>query len=421
MIPNPAWRTFSGRRRRGGVAALLASVLAVAVAADAAAAGLICTSRDSLIFGDRALGTSTTATSMVTNCGDAPWSFRDVGVHPATGAAFHVTSTCATGATLAPGASCLVSVTFAPTMVGQTSGAFWLHNTTVNPDQLVTFYGRGVDGTSGSATLTFAPSVAAFAPQTVGVQSAPLTVVLQNGGPAALTPSAIVLNGSAGYDFVGMSDACEVGMPIPAGGSCSLALYFQPGATGDRRANLVIDAPELSTLAILQLSGTGIAVAAPTIDVIEFHHAELDHYFMSASAADIDALDSGRFPGWTRTGLTFKARPVAAQGTSPVCRFYLPPPLDSHFYSASASECAAVAAKWPQFVLEASDVFDIALPDAASGACPALTIPVYRLFNGRVDANHRYTTDAAVKAQMIARGYVAEGYGPDATIMCAPR
>jgi hypothetical protein len=36
-----------------------------------------------------------------------------------------------------------------------------------------------------------------------------------------------------------------------------------------------------------------------------------------------------------------------------------------------------------------------------------------------VVAEHRYTADLAVKAAMLARGYVAEGYGPDATIMCA--
>jgi hypothetical protein len=44
---------------------------------------------------------------------------------------------------------------------------------------------------------------------------------------------------------------------------------------------------------------------------------------------------------------------------------------------------------------------------------------VYRLWNQRVDSNHRYTTDPAIKAQMIAKGYVAEGYGPDAIMMCA--
>ena len=35
---------------------------------------------------------------------------------------------------------------------------------------------------------------------------------------------------------------------------------------------------------------------------IEYYHAALDHYFISASATDISALDSGMFIGWSRTG-----------------------------------------------------------------------------------------------------------------------
>ena len=61
----------------------------------------------------------------------------------------------------------------------------------------------------------------------------------------------------------------------------------------------------------------------------------------------------------------------------------------------------------------------IALPDAMSGACPTGTIPVYRLWNRRVDSNHRYVTDPALRLQMIARGYVPEGYG-EGVAMCAP-
>jgi hypothetical protein len=35
------------------------------------------------------------------------------------------------------------------------------------------------------------------------------------------------------------------------------------------------------------------------------------------------------------------------------------------------------------------------------------------------DSNHRYTTSAAIKADMLAAGYIAEGYGPDGVVMCA--
>ena len=68
---------------------------------------------------------------------------------------------------------------------------------------------------------------------------------------------------------------------------------------------------------------------------------------------------------------------------------------------------------------EAPNVFYVGLPDIATGACPAGTTPVFRLWNQRADSNHRYTTDANVRAQMLAKGYVSEGYGPLGTAMCA--
>ena len=170
--------------------------------------------------------------------------------------------------------------------------------------------------------------------------------------------------------------------------------------------------------------GTYLAVIAKpppaNAAVVEYYNANLDHYFVSALPADIAALDSGALKGWARTGLTFGAYLEPAAGTSPVCRFYLPPASgDSHFYSASPAECAEVRAKFPAFVFEAPDVMYIALPDTATGACPPGTAKVFRLWNQRADSNHRYTADPAVKTAMLAKGYLAEGYGPDATIMCA--
>ena len=54
-----------------------------------------------------------------------------------------------------------------------------------------------------------------------------------------------------------------------------------------------------------------------------------------------------------------------------------------------------------------------------TGACPAGTTPVYRVWNNRADSNHRYLTSRDLRDQMVYRGYIAEGYGPDAVIMCA--
>jgi hypothetical protein len=69
--------------------------------------------------------------------------------------------------------------------------------------------------------------------------------------------------------------------------------------------------------------------------------------------------------------------------------------------------------------MEADSVFQIVLPDTSTGACPDGTTPVYRLWNQRVDSNHRYTTKPSIKAEMLAAGYVAEGYGPNGVVMCA--
>jgi hypothetical protein len=183
--------------------------------------------------------------------------------------------------------------------------------------------------------------------------------------------------------------------------------------------------PNLAT----NFAGRSAALPAGAITVVEFYNQALDHYFVSPLAPDIDALDSGKFDGWSRTGLTFNAYPTPAAGgarVNPVCRFFIPPQHgNSHFFSASPAECAVVVAKigtdpnFSGYILETPSAFYIALPDTASGACPAGTVPVYRLWNQRFDSNHRFTIDAAVKAQMVARGYFAEGYGPDAVSMCA--
>lgn len=415
------------RRYRFRLAFALALALAgVALVADAVAGPRICTSRDTLVFGNRTVGSSTSASVTVTNCGDAPWSFTDVSVHPATGPAFQVSTTCLTGATLGPGGACTLDVRFAPIVAGQTSGAVWLRNTTTTPDQLVTFYGRGVDEQSGSASLTFTPGNASFAAQVVGTRSPPLIVELRNHGPAALTPAAIVLNGPHAYDFSGLNDTCQIGSAIAPGAACRIALYFQPRAAGDRQANLVIDSAQLASLATLQITGIAVTTSTSIVEVIEFYHAALDHYFVSSSAPDIDALDSGRLPGWVRTGQIFRAYARPAPGASPVCRFYIPPQHgDSHFLSADPEECARVEQAiisdpyYSGYVYEAPDVFHIGLPDRATGACAAGTRPVFRLWNQRADSNHRYTTDPQIKTLMQSRGYLTEGYGPDATSMCA--
>jgi len=155
--------------------------------------------------------------------------------------------------------------------------------------------------------------------------------------------------------------------------------------------------------------------------VLEFYHSGLDHYFITWVFDEIAKLDAGtQIQGWTRTGYSFKTYTTAQAGTSPVCRYYIPPALgDSHFYGRGTAECDATGQNNPGLVLESPDFMHITLPTA--GTCPAGTMPIYRVFSNRPDANHRYTTDRAVRDRMVARGWLAEGDGPDLVVMCAPQ
>lgn len=159
---------------------------------------------------------------------------------------------------------------------------------------------------------------------------------------------------------------------------------------------------------------------APTATVVEFYHAALDHYFITWHAAEIAALDAGTvIKGWARTGREFPVYTLPTAATSPVCRYYIPPAQgDSHFFGRGTVECAATGKNHPAFVLEDAAFMHMVLPTA--GVCAAGTVAVYRVFSNRPDANHRYTTDKAVRDQMVARGWLAEGDGPDLVVMCAP-
>jgi hypothetical protein len=107
--------------------------------------------------------------------------------------------------------------------------------------------------------------------------------------------------------------------------------------------------------------------------------------------------------------------------TSPVCRFYIPAELgDSHFYGRGAQECAETAQKNPSFIDEDAQFFHVILP--AQGTCAGGTVPVYRVFDNRVDANHRYMVDRALRDLMVTQNHwLAEGDGADLVVMCVPQ
>jgi len=162
-----------------------------------------------------------------------------------------------------------------------------------------------------------------------------------------------------------------------------------------------------------------------TYPVIEYYRADLDHYFITADPAEVAYVDTVLSGIFKRTGLYFYAYlnpAVAPPDAKSVCRFYASAnvQINSHWYSANLDECISVLLNWPGiWTLETASAFWVPVPDA-KGNCPANTLPVYRFFNNRRDANHRYTVDLSVRRAMQNRAWAAEGTGPNSVAFCSP-
>jgi len=185
-------------------------------------------------------------------------------------------------------------------------------------------------------------------------------------------------------------------------------------------------AGSLVKLAITAMPNGEALRPANVVTAVEYYNAARDHYFITTIPQEISDLDTGVHPGWTRTQQSFSVYAAASGGPLgrlPMCRYYGLPEagLDSHFYTASALECLDVLAKFAgAWQIESGEVFQVQLPNVATGECPAGTTPVLRTWNQRPDSNHRYTTNVALRNQMLAQGHVAEGYGPNGVAFCTP-
>lgn len=168
--------------------------------------------------------------------------------------------------------------------------------------------------------------------------------------------------------------------------------------------------------------GKFIGPAAPPGNVaVEYFNSGFGHYFITAIPDEIAKLDAGICSGWMRTGGQFHIQSSPGTGASPLCRFFTVAvaPKSLHFYAPRGlgGERTFANVDW----LFEGDVFFASLPDA-NGICASPSLPVYRLYNnGQGGApNHRFTTNAAIRAQMMRLGYIPEGLALGVA-WCAPQ
>lgn len=149
------------------------------------------------------------------------------------------------------------------------------------------------------------------------------------------------------------------------------------------------------------------------VTVVEYYHAAMDHYFVSADPAEVAALDAGAFEGWQRTGYGWTAwAPDRSNGAGvATCRYHFLPGAgtSSHFFSASLDECDFVAERFASsWTLESPNAFESTLPGQADGLCPEGSTRIWRYWNGRPDSNHRYVASYDLQLEMASKGWIPE-------------
>ena len=221
------------------------AVMPVALNGSAVVAPAVLLAPATLAFSAQNLGT-TSAAQVITlgNNGKGQLAIYAVS---ATGD-FKVASAC--GSSIAPGASCNINVSFAPTADGVRSGALTVITNAESSPDTVPLSGTGA-GVAPAPVVSISPDPLSFAAQQVGISSTQ-TLTLQNTGNAALNIGGITASG----DF-SQTNSCPVTVAI--GASCSISVTFDPVASGLRSGVLTVTSDALSNPDTVALSGMGLA------------------------------------------------------------------------------------------------------------------------------------------------------------------
>jgi hypothetical protein len=154
------------------------------------------------------------------------------------------------GVTLAPGASCMISVRFtaddnAGTVNGQVSIA-------ADPG------GTATANLSGTRTLTLVPTIVVSPPTSVSLlapgaftDSPPAEILIQNTGPGDATNIQLVVSTTSGEGIQEVSRTCGAnGFTLAATTSCSITVKWSPGLTVTAQGHLSISGDNFQTIIV---------------------------------------------------------------------------------------------------------------------------------------------------------------------------
>jgi hypothetical protein len=198
--------------------------------------------------------TSAPVTVTVTNTGDANLVVSGVAFGGANPTQFVLgTNTCAPlPVTLAPAATCTISVAFRPTTTGPKTATLVLtHNAAGSPTS-INLAGNTVAGPPPpAAPVLVMPATTDFGTRRVGTTRTQ-SIRITNNGPGALLITSVSTTGAG---FTGNRGNCPASLAV--GRSCNASVTFAPTAAGAFTGSLVVISNAVGNPRTAGLTGTG--------------------------------------------------------------------------------------------------------------------------------------------------------------------
>jgi hypothetical protein len=203
-----------------------------------------------LDFGSVTIGASSSAgTFTVTNSGTLDTTIGTLLVSGGQASEFPLAGGTCAGTTLAPAATCTVSVSFKPGGTGLRTASM---DVAGSGGASVSVALSGTGANPPRPALAAAPTALDFGEQLIGSAGSPQTVTVRNSGNVANSPS-VQLGGAGAGSFTISDNGCV--RSLGAGSSCTVSVSFVPTVAGTQVATLAISGTGGSSASV-RLSGT---------------------------------------------------------------------------------------------------------------------------------------------------------------------
>ena len=148
---------------------------------------------------------------------------------------------------IAAGQSCVLTVSFTPTAMGDRSGTLVIANDAPGTGEVVPLSGTGI-----APVISLLPASLTFDPQALSTSSSAQDVTLKNTGTAPMAINGIATSG----DFSQVHPGC--GATLAVGSNCIISVTFTPTAGNVRSGVLSVDSDAFNISPGVALSGTGV-------------------------------------------------------------------------------------------------------------------------------------------------------------------